>query len=125
MVIEKDTDIEHIERSGVYKGKYFVLGGLVPALKSTTKESIRIMELLEHVQTHKSVLSEIILAFAFTPEGDHTRLYIETKISNTFTHQPANIKLSVLGRGLAFGSEIEYSDPATIGYALEHRISLV
>lgn len=122
MVIEKDTDIEYIEKSGAYKGRYFVLGGLVPMLKSRTRETIRISELLEYVQLNMQNLTEIILAFSFTPEGDHTRLYVETKIHEILGLNPGNTHLSVLGRGLAFGSEIEYSDPATIGYALEHRI---
>jgi len=122
MVVEKDTDIEHIEKSGAYKGRYFVLGGLVPMLKSKTRETIRITELLEHISEHQTNLQEIILAFSFTPEGDHTRLYIETKLHELLKRGTNDIRLSVLGRGLAFGSEIEYSDPATIGYALEHRI---
>ncbi len=124
MILEKDTDIDHIERSGVYKGQYFVLGGLVPMLKSRTRESIHITELLQLVQEHMDQLSEIILAFSFTPEGDHTRLYVETKLTELFIDADSHPKISVLGRGLAFGSEIEYSDPATIGYAMEHRINV-
>jgi recombination protein RecR len=124
MIVEKDTDIVSLEKSHSYSGQYFVLGGLVPMLQTKTRSSIRINELLNLVQkkSAEKTLSEIILGFSFTPEGDHTRLYIETKLEQLKTEKNASFSISSLGRGMAVGSEIEYSDPSTLSYALQHRM---
>ena len=121
MIVEKESDIDHIEKSRVYNGQYFVLGGTIPMIHTRTRSSIRINEMQSHIE-HKisnETLSEIILGFSFTPESEHTRLYIESLLSGIV---PSSITVSMLGRGLSVGSEIEYSDPATIAHALEHRI---
>ncbi len=125
MIVEKDTDIVSIEKSHSYNGHYFVLGGLVPMLQTKTRSSIRINELLGLVQkkSREKSISEIILGFSFTPEGDHTRLYIETKLEQILETNPNAFRISSLGRGMAVGSEIEYSDPSTLSYALQHRLS--
>ena len=124
MIVEKDSDIVSIEKSHAYNGQYFVLGGLVPMLQTKTRSSIRIVELLNHIKDKlsKGTLSEIILGFSFTPEGDHTRLYTETKIYQILEELKVICTISALGRGMAVGSEIEYSDPSTLASALEHRL---
>jgi recombination protein RecR len=124
MIVEKDTDIASMERSKSYNGQYFVLGGLVPMLQTRTKHAIRINELLVSIESRlqNNSLSEVILGFSFTPEGDHTRLYIETKLTTLIESLGKTISLSSLGRGMAVGSEIEYSDPSTLSYALQHRM---
>jgi recombination protein RecR len=120
MVVEKDSDLESVKKSRVYNGKYFILGGLVPIVEKTTKNRIRVNELIEKIQRDsKKGLTEIILAFSLSPQGDHTDYYIKNEI-NKLT-ESLNIKVSSLGRGLSTGTELEYSDNETIKNALKNR----
>jgi recombination protein RecR len=123
-VLEKDTDIDNVERSG-YKGLYFVLGGVVPLAEEFPERFIRAKELLKRVEsdTGAGVLKEIILGLSATAEGDHTRLIVQEKLLSVV--EGKNIKLSSLGRGLSTGSELEYADPDTIASALSSRNSSV
>lgn len=111
-IVEKDADIENVERSG-FKGLYFVLGGTIPLASETPEKSIRLKELERRVSSNN--LSELILGLSATTEGDHTRLILQEKLKDS------GIKLSSLGRGLSTGSELEYADPDTIASALNSR----
>ena len=119
-VVEHDTDIDAIERSGMYDGFYFVLGGTVPLLESKENSKLRGGQ-LKHIVTERAGvgLREIILAFSVNPDGENTARYIETLLRElTETH---SLTLSHLGRGLSTGSELEYADPETIKNALRNR----
>lgn len=119
-VVSRDVDLENIEKTGVYNGKYFVLGGTVPILESQPENKIRIKELLRAVETRTSEgLHEIVLAVNANPEGENTSDYIK-KILAPLT-QKHNIKISLLGRGLSTGTELEYSDAETLKNALQNR----
>ncbi|MSR70835.1 recombination protein RecR [Candidatus Kaiserbacteria bacterium] len=111
-VVEKDADIDNVERSG-YKGLYFVLGGIIPLASEEPEKHIRLRELLKRVEADKPV--EIILGLSATTEGDHTRQILAEKL------QKSTSKVSSLGRGLSTGSELEYADPDTIAQALGNR----
>lgn len=121
MLVEKDTDLENIERSGAYSGRYFVLGGTIPILEKEPERRIRITE-LKHLVERKvweTGLKEIILALSANPEGEHTAQYIKEALNTVAeTH---NLIISELGRGLSTGSELEYSDKETIRNALTYR----
>ncbi|HEY4477947.1 MAG TPA: toprim domain-containing protein [Candidatus Paceibacterota bacterium] len=118
LVVEKDTDLESIEKSRVYGGKYFVLGGLVPIVEKSTPSRVRINELVKYLGGHSEV-REVILAFSISPQGDHTDFYVRGQIQNIIDKQ--GIKISSLGRGLSTGTELEYSDNDTIKNALKNR----
>ena len=119
MIVEKDMDLETIERSGVYKGTYFVIGGLIPVIKDDTSH-LRIEPLLQHIQNRaQNGLTEIIMAFSYNPESEHTRMYLEEKMKPLI--EKHNLKVSKLGRGLSTGSELEYSDSDTLRHAMESR----
>lgn len=119
MVVEKDSDLEAIERSGVYKGSYFILGGTLPILEKDPASKIRIRELSKLIEKEKHLIKEIILACAVTPESEHTAEYVHNAISPLT--ESAEIKLTALGRGLSTGTELEYSDADTLRFALEGR----
>jgi recombination protein RecR len=119
MIVEKDSDLESVQKSGVYKGKYFILGGLVPIIEKTTKSRVRIEELKKRVKNSGKDLKEIILAFSLSPQGDHTQVYIKGELQNIT--EPLSIKISTLGRGLSTGTELEYSDNETLMNALKNR----
>jgi recombination protein RecR len=120
MVVEKDVDVDAIEKTGVYTGRYFVLGGVITALEKHPEERIRAKEFARAVSARaKNGLKEIIFALSATMDGDETREYLIEKMEPVT--KKLGIRLSTLGRGLSTNSEIEYADPATIKNALSNR----
>jgi recombination protein RecR len=126
MILEKDSDLESIKKSGIYHGKYFILGGLVPIVEKTTKSRVRIEELKKKISLDND-LKEIILAFSISPQGNHTDQYVREQLQditeklNPSTTLRAGIKISSLGKGLSTGTELEYSDNDTLKNALKNR----
>lgn len=120
VVVERDSDIDAIEKSGAYNGHYFVLGGTVPILEKDPERVVRLSALLNQIQKRLSEkkLREIILAFSLTPQGEHTEEIVKNSIKNSFGN---TVKISILGRGLSTGSELEYTDTVTLSNAFEHR----
>ncbi|NCN52650.1 recombination protein RecR [Candidatus Parcubacteria bacterium] len=118
-VVERDSDIQSIERSGSYDGLYFVLGGTVPLLDSEDSKKLRGGALKRIVLERQDDLEEIILGFSVNPDGENTGRFVESILKDILAEK--TIKLSQLGRGLSTGSELEYADPETIKNALENR----
>ncbi len=120
LVVERDSDIQSIERAGVYDGLYFVLGGTVPLMNKEPSSKLRGGKLKATVEARmKDGLSEIILGFAVNPDGENTARFVESIIKPIENSE--NLKISHLGRGLSTGSELEYADPETIKNALKNR----
>lgn len=119
MIVEKDSDLESIQKSRVYHGKYFILGGLVPVVEKTTKSRVRIEELKQKISTPMSSVGEIILAFSISPQGDHTDQYVREQLKDLA--EKLEIKISSLGKGLSTGTELEYSDNDTLKNAFKNR----
>lgn len=120
MVVERDTDIQAIERAGQYDGLYFVLGGTLPLLDSKEKSPLRGNGLKKVVNERlEKGLDEIILAFSVNPDGENTQRYVESLLKDELAE--TEVKVSHLGRGLSTGSELEYADPETIKNALKSR----
>ncbi len=121
MVVEKDADYESVRRSGVYKGKFFILGGLIPLVEKGIERRVRINELLNTVKERSGSagLKEVILAFSLNPQGDHTDMHIRSLLVPL--SESSNFKVSSLGRGLSTGTELEYSDNETLKNALKNR----
>ncbi len=121
-VIEKESDMQNVEKTGAYHGLYHVLGGVISPLDSESPKKIRLRELYARVE--KALASgeacEVILATNPTTEGDTTALYIERVIAPLQTVHP-QLAVSRLGRGLSLGSELEYADEVTIKNALQNR----
>jgi recombination protein RecR len=125
MLVEKDQDLSAVERAGTYHGHYFVLGGV---LTLSGKGAIREKELLKAIERHlkkglpakggsTSGGKEIVLALSATSEGEFTVDRIRELLAPWRDH----LKISELGRGLATGSELEYSDAETLRAALSNR----
>lgn len=120
MVVERDSDIQSIERSGVYDGLYFVLGGTVPLLDSIEAKKLRGGSLKRTIQERLDQdLAEIILGFSLNPDGENTARFVESIIAEL--ENAEKLTISHLGRGLSTGSELEYADPETIKNALQSR----
>ncbi|MBP6860557.1 MAG: recombination protein RecR [Candidatus Pacebacteria bacterium] len=115
MVVEKDQDLIAVERAGTYRGRYFVLGGV---LTLSGKGVIRERELVTMAKMRLSRgLKEIVLALSATSEGEHTL----DRVKELLTPYRDSVKFTVLGRGLSTGSELEYTDATTLGAALQNR----
>jgi recombination protein RecR len=123
IVVERDTDIDALERSRTYDGLYFVLGGTIPLLESDDVKRVR-GGALKHIVEERAPegLRELTLAFSVNPDGENTSRYVETLLRDLIvTH---HITVSQLGRGLSTGSELEYADPDTLKSAFENRKNL-
>ncbi len=121
MVVARDSDIQAIERSGIYDGLYFVLGGTIPLLSnSENNHKVRSGALRALVTKRLSEgLDEVICAFAINPDGENTARFTEKLVREV--DGASLLKVSQLGRGLSTGSELEYADPETIKSALKNR----
>lgn len=121
-VIEKESDMLNMERTGAYHGLYHVLSGVISPLDSDSPKKIRLRELHERAakMLEDGNPCEVILATNSTTEGDTTALYIERILSPLKDKYPS-FKISRLGRGLSLGSELEYIDEITIKNALTNR----
>jgi recombination protein RecR len=119
MIVEKDVDLESVERAGVFRGTYFVLGGLLPILEKNPHTRIRLGDLDRLItQKIKTEKLEIVLALSANLEGDHTAEFLEEHLREKFSEK---LTISFLGRGLSTGTELEYSDRDTLLYALKNR----
>ena len=120
LVVSRDVDLENIEKSHGFAGTYFVLGGTVPILDKNPEQKIRLEDLLSQVSVKAAHgLSEIILGLDANAEGEYTADLVKNSLAPILAKH--GIKISELGRGLSTGSELEYSDPDTIKYALKNR----
>jgi len=121
MIVEKELDLDAIEKTGSYNGLYFILGGLVPPLTEKPSELVRIRELTSriHGAIEAEMLSEVIFALPVTDYGDITTQYVEKIIKQIVGID--KVKLSHLARGLSSGLELEYVDRDTFKSALERR----
>lgn len=117
LVLEKVTDLDSIEKTGLYKGLYHVLGGSINPLDNAIPETLRFKELEKRVGGLIGENSlELIIATNPSTTGETTALYIKKLFDNK-----KGIILTRLGRGLASGSNLEYADELTLKHALEYR----
>lgn len=115
-VVEKNIDIIEIEAADVFKGLYFVLGGLISPLEGKTISSLPFPQLKNKVQKQK--IREVIIALGTTTEADITTMYLKEFLKCT------NIELHVLARGLAVGTQIHYASTKSIEQAFRTKEKL-
>ena len=107
-----------METSGVYKGKYLVLGGLLAPLDGVQPAALEI-DLFRHIITQRGV-QEVILALGTTLEAEATASYIKTLLDKEFPH----VHLCRLAQGIPLGVELKYMDRETLKQSLEFRQAL-
>ena len=115
MVVARDSDFETVEKSGAYRGLYFILGGTVPILDKEPEKRIRLSALIQRAKNDK--LAEIILSLNTTPDGENTAEIVK----NNLVSLKFGSRITFLGRGLSTGAELEYVDADTIKSALQNR----
>ena len=121
-VVEKEADLQNMEKTGAFAGLYHVLDGLIAPLDPNSAKNLHLKELYERIKMllEKEEKCEVILATGATTEGDMTALYID-RILAPLQKLHAGLKISRLGRGLSLGSELEYADEVTLKNALTNR----
>ena len=114
-IVEKDTDIESLEKTKRYNGIYYVLG-----IEDEKKQLANLKKLINRVKKSGKDLKEIIIATDATTEGETIALYSARQLEELKKIRP-ELKITRLGRGLSTGSELEYMDEDTLTNALLGR----
>ena len=112
-VVETPADQAAVERTGAYKGLYFVLMGKLSPLDGIGPKDIGLKKLFD--RACDGVVQEVILATNFTAEGEATAHVISEGL------KAKGLRLTRLARGVPVGSELEYVDLGTIAHALVDR----
>lgn len=112
-VVQEARDIYVIEKTGQYKGLYFVLHGALSPLEGIGPEELKIPALLQ--QLRQGEVKEVIIATNPNAEGDATAFYIAQSA------KPLGVKVMRIGFGLPAGGDLEYADELTMSRALEAR----
>jgi len=116
VVVAEASNVLSFERSGQFKGRYHVLGGLISPLKGIGPEQLRIRELLKRLEDQQ--IQEIVIATNPTLDGETTAAWLVRTLEPMESH---GLKVSRIGLGLPIGSDLEYADDLTLYRALEGR----
>jgi recombination protein RecR len=111
-VVEGVADLWAMERAGVFRGRYHVLGGLLSALDAIGPEDLGLPRLARRVEAEGA--EEIILALGATIDGQTTAHYVADLLES-------RVKVTSLAQGVPVGGELNYLDDGTIGAALRAR----
>ncbi len=114
-VVESPADQAALERTGAYRGRYFVLMGRISPLDGIGPNDIGLPKLIDRLSTAVQPVREVILATNFTAEGEATAHLMVQALSSR------GIQVTRLARGVPIGSELEYVDLGTIAHALVDR----
>ena len=112
-VVEGVADIWALERSGVFLGRYHVLGGVVSALNGVGPEDVRIPQLVKRVRAEE--VQEVILALGASVDGQTTSQIITDRLL------PLGVAVSTLAKGMPVGAAVDYLDEGTLSLALAGR----
>ena len=114
-VVEDVADLWALERAGVFRGKYHVLGGALSALDGVTPERLNVAGLIDRV---KDGVSEVVLAMNATVEGQTTAHYLMDTLAAT------GVSVTRLAHGVPVGGELDYLDEGTLSAAFKARRAL-
>ena len=113
-VVEDVADLWAMERTGVFRGRYHVLGGLLSALEAVGPDDLGLPRLARRVEDDG--VTEIILALGATVDGQTTAHYVADLLEG-------RVRVTTLAQGVPVGGELDYLDDGTIGAALKARRS--
>ena len=112
-VVEEPLDVLTLERTGLFKGLYHVLHGVISPMNDVGPEELRLKELSARIEN--GTVKEIIIATNPTLEGEATAMYIRRHIA------PDGARVTHLARGLPVGGDLEYADELTLSRAFQGR----
>ncbi len=113
-VVEEFNDVNIIEKTNEFRGKYHVLGGVISPLENVGPDDIRIRELLQRISGDEPI-TEIILALNPDAEGEATSYYINRLL------QAYEVKVTRIAYGIPMGTELEFIDEVTLSRAFSSR----
>jgi len=116
LVVEESKDVLAMEKIREYRGLYHVLHGTISPMNGISPDEINVKTLITRLMD--SEVKEVIIATNATSDGEATAMYLARMI------KPAGIKVTRLARGLAVGSDIEYTDEITLSKAVENRLEI-
>lgn len=114
-IVESVADLWAMERAGLFKGRYHVLGGTLSALDAMGPDELGIPRLITRVQSEE--IAEVILALNATVDGQTTAHYIAEELQG-------RCQVTSLAQGVPIGGELDYLDDGTIAAALKARKTL-
>lgn len=114
-VVSQPMDIVAIERTGLFRGRYHILHGVISPIDGVGPDDLEIQSLLDRVKS--TAPEEIILATNPNIEGETTSIYISKKLID----QDYKGRVSKLAHGLPIGGDLEYADQLTLSRALDNR----
>lgn len=114
--VAEAKDIYALERTGAYRGRYHVLGGLISPMDGIGAAQLRIKELIERIAAEGP--DELVIATNPNAEGEATALYLARLIA------PSGVRVTRLAYGLPIGGDLDYADEVTLAKALEGRRTL-
>lgn len=114
-VVSSPMDIVAIERTGLFRGHYHILHGVISPIDGIGPDELEISSLLDRVK--ETGPEEIILATNPNIEGETTSIYISKKLSD----QGYQGRITKLAHGLPVGADLEYADQLTLSKALDNR----
>ena len=116
-VCEEIQDKWTMEESGIYKGGWHVIGGVLPAIESKKNGKLLISSLVKRVKNNKEI-EEVILGLSNTIEGNLTSHFIKDSLKDI------NVKITRLAQGISVGNSISYLDDGTLVTAFKNRNSM-
>lgn len=114
-VVARSQDIQALEETREYRGRYHVLGGALNLIEGITPDQLRVKELLIRLDHAKPKIQEIIFALNPDLEGEATSLYLSKLLKSRVS------KITRLARGLQQGADLEYADEVTLINAIKGR----
>jgi len=112
VVVADVADLWALERAGIFRGRYHVLGGALSALDGITPDRLNLGKLVERV---RAGVGEVILAMNATVEGQTTAHYLMDAL------EPLRVKVTRLAHGVPVGGELDYLDEGTLSAAFKAR----
>jgi len=114
-IVENPSDVNAIEKAGVFRGLYHVLGGALSPLDNVGPDELHVRELLSRIGGE---VKEVIIATNPTVEGESTAAFLAGELAGK------GVRVTRIARGLPVGSDIELSDKVTLGRSFEGRMEL-
>jgi len=115
-VVEDVADLWALERTGSFRGRYHVLGGVLSALDGVGPDDLNIPALVARARGPE--IAEVILATSVTVDGQTTAHYIVDRLAG------CQVKISGIAHGVPMGGELDYLDDGTLSQALKARRAL-
>jgi recombination protein RecR len=117
-VVEEPKDVQAIERTREFRGRYHVLGGALDPLSGVGPEQLRIRELLNRIgeRVDGVDVAEVIIATDPNTEGEATATYLVRMLRDI-----PGLTVTRIASGLPMGGDLEFADELTLGRALTGR----